>query len=201
MLERIQDYEKRVTKINLERNIVKRENQFFKVIISKLNDANIRKFEKQDKIFAPIVTYCSNPMDQQNKQNIFDFSLMNALTQSTAEENVQKCFKYKHKLTVNISKQAGGTYCQNHLTTLTTPPRNYVDFMLTNFNPNEEQKSLTADNNDNVKSSCDDLFKCGSGIPIRYTLSDSNLFRKSNNNFLTPNSTIMYCNNINCRDK
>lgn len=174
MLERIQDYEKRVTKINLERNIVRRENQFFKVIISKLNDANIKKqsytFKKQEKNFAPIVTYCSNPLDQQNKPDIIDFSLMNALTKSTAEENFQKCFKYKHKLTVNISKQAGA-YCQNHLTTLTTPPRNYVDFMVTNFNPNE-QKSLTADNDDNEKSSWDDLFKCGSGIPIRYTLSD-----------------------------
>lgn len=98
LLERIQDYEKMVTKINIERNIFKRENRFFRAIINKLqsNQNEYYSFEKEE-IYQKFGHLNCAPASTSLDANNYCIE-----KEPSGHGDFQGEYKFKHKLRVNI---------------------------------------------------------------------------------------------------
>uniref|UniRef100_A0A1B0FPN1 Centrosomin N-terminal motif 1 domain-containing protein n=1 Tax=Glossina morsitans morsitans TaxID=37546 RepID=A0A1B0FPN1_GLOMM len=98
LLERIQDYEKMVTKINIERNIFKRENRFFRAIINKLqsNQNEYYSFEKEE-IYQKFGHLNCAPASTSLDANNYCIE-----KEPSSHGDFQGEYKFKHKLRVNI---------------------------------------------------------------------------------------------------
>ncbi|KAL9914246.1 uncharacterized protein ACN2A1_001341 isoform 2-T2 [Glossina fuscipes fuscipes] len=98
LLERIQDYEKMVTKINIERNIFKRENRFFRAIINKLqsNQNEYYSFEKEE-IYQKFGQLNCAPASTSLDENNYCIE-----KEPSSHGDFQGEYKFKHKLRVNI---------------------------------------------------------------------------------------------------
>lgn len=188
LLERLQDYEKMVTKMNMERKIVKRENQFFRVIIEKLqsNSNQCYSFEKEE-------VYQKKSMPQTLKYN--EASLMNLsqlkqydpdYTQATnfkLSNDFEEDYKFKQKLSVNF---CNATNCckqqQDHFSldykrsnvSFILPTNNAISFL-------EKSSSLLGGSGGEPQplESLVDGYLLGNYNadvpPVRYSISDSSL--------------------------
>uniref|UniRef100_A0A1A9WV11 Centrosomin N-terminal motif 1 domain-containing protein n=1 Tax=Glossina brevipalpis TaxID=37001 RepID=A0A1A9WV11_9MUSC len=98
LLERIQDYEKMVTKINIERNIFKRENRFFRAIINKLqsNQNEYYSFEKEE-IYQKFGHLNCAPTSTSLEANNYCIK-----KEPSSHGDFQGEYKFKHKFRVNI---------------------------------------------------------------------------------------------------
>ncbi|KAM7341560.1 phosphodiesterase 4D interacting protein centrosomin isoform 2-T2 [Cochliomyia hominivorax] len=114
LLERLQDYEKMVTKMNIERNMIKRENRFFRTIINKLqNQTNCnecytiekeeiyRKFEHHNNEAQELTQDHSSKQDYGNQR----MSRPKEKARHFPDKPTSASYNLKQKVCVNI--------CQN----------------------------------------------------------------------------------------
>lgn len=186
LLERIQDYEKMVTKMNFERNLAKRENRFFRTIINKLQNSQTNEFvsiEKQE-IFQKYRAEFEQSTMENIQTNNFDYHELKG------SGDFQTEYKLKQELCVN--------FCNSTQFRAASPTLS-SDEGLNRASPiyqNHKQKSSVTTTNSSSKkrqqfkhqfpADCGigdidiDVKKIESEIPIRYTFSDDSLFATSN---------------------
>lgn len=190
-----------VTKINIERNMIKRENRFFRTIINKLQNQNnchecytiekeeiYRKFEKSARE-RHNKTYNSNySPDLKGKQDYGNqqMSLTSFQADKSRKNSARSAYKLKQKLCVNIcnnnsSNISPTSYCDTCRFDRQTTSAYYnsttsSDFgnsynCIRNFTSTESMEDYLH----NYYLDLGDL-KYETEIPIRYTFSDNSLF-------------------------
>ncbi|KAI8128670.1 Centrosomin [Lucilia cuprina] len=206
LLERIQDYEKMVNKMNIERNIVKRENRFFRTIISKLQAAanSSNSSSCNNTINNECYTFETQEIYRKyesNKRNKKNYTNQQTLPLTKMEDKFAKrsegaAYKLKQKLCVNI---CNNDECQFHSkksnssskcvkcssTSLLEEVTPHCSHGLTDFNCLRDFNLNTTSCQgvgDYLYNYCWDIdHQYEPVIPIRYTISDSSLFGNNDN--------------------
>uniref|UniRef100_A0A0A1XES6 Centrosomin n=1 Tax=Zeugodacus cucurbitae TaxID=28588 RepID=A0A0A1XES6_ZEUCU len=181
LLERIQDYEKMVTKMNFERNLAKRENRFFRAIIGKLqrNKNDCFTIEKEEFYQQYAHEYDEKPVDCNKHYE------MNYRDMLKGRGDFHGEYLLKQKLLVNYSNNAKYSSkvvekCEHDL----PEAKSLVKCCYLNEGCARHRSSLLSHSGDGsgyggVGLSCDEL-EDGGGLepafPIRYTISDASMF-------------------------
>ncbi|XP_067628096.1 uncharacterized protein [Eurosta solidaginis] len=188
LLERIQDYEKMVTKMNFERNLAKRENRFFRAIIGKLQRSKNECFtiEKEEIYKQYGHEYDEKPVDCNKNYETNYYDMLKARGDFHAE------YLLKQKLCVNYSntstKYNKVEKCERDMPESSALVKNC--YMHDGCSPHRRQyqhhqcgigsgsSRYSIGVGDGTNIACDEL-ECSDhepGFPIRYTISDASMF-------------------------
>uniref|UniRef100_W8AV66 Centrosomin n=1 Tax=Ceratitis capitata TaxID=7213 RepID=W8AV66_CERCA len=181
LLERIQDYEKMVTKMNFERNLAKKENRFFRAIIGKLQRSKANEcftIEKEEIYQQYAHEFDEKPVDCNKHYE------MNYRDMLKARGDFHGEYLLKQKLSVNYSNSAKYNKvverCEQHDHTESNAivKSSYHRNDVCSRHRSIVGMSKAGDGYCRIGLTCDELQEHTHEpeFPIRYTISDANMF-------------------------